>query len=345
MILALLAGGEVTARIDDWIRLGVPPLAAPDARFDLTVADKRITRGKPFGRHKNIQLNAAGFRGPPIQRQPPAGCVRVMILGASESVGEPGKDYPSRMQDSLARHECFEVQNAAMGGQHLAHMLQHWTDWASAWSPHIVVVYATPPFYLLDRPPGFRIDRRAPAARRPRRWTPRVLSRLATISLPEPIKLWSVRRAIAAKRQAHPPGWEFRELPADRVALFEQHMDSLTVAIQAVGARPILVTHAMRFPDPPTEEDEPLLRHWEQNSRATAEVILDYERATNASLYRIARRRGAMVVDAASVLNGRREWFTDFSHFTETGAAVLGGVIADSVRALSRRAGLAGSVR
>ena len=44
-----------------------------------------------------------------------------------------------------------------------------------------------------------------------------------------------------------------------------------------------------------------------------------------------------MVVDAAALMNGRREWYTDFSHFTPEGRAVLGSLLADSVRSLVSR--------
>jgi hypothetical protein len=338
VVLAFVAGAELTSRLDDWVRLTVPILRVPSPQWDLSVADGYILRGKPFGRHKNIQLNAAGFRGPPIGREPPPGCIRVMVVGASESVGEPGKDYPSHLQDSLRRHGCFEVQNAAMGGQALARMVQFWTDWASSWSADIVIVYATPPFYLGDEVPEFRTTR-PPAPRWPGRLRPRLLTRIATVPsrLPEPFIIWKLRRNIEAKLRAHPPGWELRELPTDRVAIYEKHMDSLVVEIQAAGARPLMVTHAMRFPYPPTEEDERWLLEWQVGSRATAEVILEFERATNQALFRIARARGATVVDAAGLLNGRRELFSDFSHFTEAGAAKLAGLLADSVRAVARR--------
>lgn len=338
VVIAFAAGAELTARLDDWVRLGVPILRVPSPEWDLKIVRGYVVRGKPFGRHKNIQLNAAGFRGPPIHPEAPPGCTRVIVIGASESVGEPGKDYPSQLQDSLSPHGCFEVQNAAMGGQPLAHMVQFWNDWGSKWSADVAIVYATPPFYLGEEPPVYRTDTRPRAPRWPGRLKPRLLSRIQTIParLPEPLIIWKLRRNIEAKLRAHPPGWEIRELPMDRVALYERQMDSLVVEIQAAGARAIMVTHAMRFPDPPTEEDERWLLEWEVGSRATAQVILEFERATNQALFRIARARGATVVDAAGLLNGRRELFTDFSHFTEAGAGELAGLLADSVRAVAR---------
>jgi hypothetical protein len=76
---------------------------------------------------------------------------------------------------------------------------------------------------------------------------------------------------------------------------------------------------------------------WEHNSRATAQVLLDFERAANSVMATVGRRRGAMVVDAAGHMNGRRGWFTDFSHFSDEGRVVLGRLVADSVRSLVGR--------
>ena len=333
--LAFVAGAELTARVDDLMRLGVPPFATPDYAADLTLRDSVILRGKPGGRHKNIRLNAAGFRGPPIARKPPPGCVRVIVVGASESVGQPGRDYPSHLQEALRSRGCFEVHNAAMGGQHLAQVTQGWTSWGRRWSADIVVVYGTPPFYLTNAPPEYR-TRPPPRHVKPSPFKPRVLGRLTERSFwPAPLLEWKLRREIAADVRAQPPGWQFREVPPDRLALFERHLDSLTSAIQSSGARPILVTHAMRFPEPPAPEDEVLLLQWQRESRATARVLLEFERAANRAMRRVARQRGAMLVDAAALMNGRRSWFSDFSHFTDAGATVLARVIADSVLTLT----------
>src|SRR5262249_24878358 len=86
LVVACLAGGGVAARLADGLRLDVPVPATPDAAYDLILIYSAIIRGRPFGRHQRIRLNAAGFRGPPITLDPPNGCVRVIVLGASESV-------------------------------------------------------------------------------------------------------------------------------------------------------------------------------------------------------------------------------------------------------------------
>ena len=86
----------------------------------------------------------------------------------------------------------------------------------------------------------------------------------------------------------------------------ESVIQRVVIALERGGAEPVLVTHATIFPTPPTEEDELLLLMWEHNSRATAQVLLEFERSANQMMAAIGRRRGAMLVDAAAHMNGQR---------------------------------------
>jgi hypothetical protein len=340
LIIAFLAGAELSARLDDLVRYGVPVFASPSVGYDLVVRDSITIRGRPYGRFEKIRLNAAGFRGPPIHPVPPAGCVRVIVLGASESIvgGEDaGTEYPARMQDDLARYGCFEVQNAAVSGLDLCRITALWTNWAAKWSAQVVVVYPTPYFYVSPDPPEYPTTPLRPAGKPPW-WTLRLPERWHDYPFaPEFVAKWQIRRDIARKLASHADGWEYQLVPADRLGLYERHLDSLVVAIQATGAEPVLVTHATKFPNQPAAEDELLMLMWEHNSRATARVLLDFEHAANAMMAAVGRRRGAMVVDAAAHMDGRRSWFTDFSHFSPEGRVVLGRLVADSVRSLVGR--------
>lgn len=340
LVIAFLAGAELSARLDDLVRYGVPVFATPYVGYDLVVRDSTTIRGRPYGRFLRIRLNAAGFRGPAITPVRPAGCVRVIVLGASESIvgGEDaGTEYPARMQEDLDRYGCFEVQNAAVSGLDLCRITALWTNWAARWSAQVVVVYPTPYFYVSPDPPEYPTTPLRPAGKPPW-WTTRLAQRWHDQSFaPDVLAKWQIRRDIGRKLASHPAGWEYQVVPADRLGLYERHLDSLVVAIQATGAEPVLVTHATIFPTRPTEADELLMLMWEHNSRATAQVLLDFEHAANGVMAAVGRRRGAVVVDAAAHMNGRRSWFTDFSHFSVEGRTVLGRLVADSVRSLVGR--------
>ena len=340
LIIAFLAGAELSARLDDLIRYGVPLFAAPSVSYDLVIRDSATIRGRPYGRYELTQLNGAGFRGAPISPVPPVGCARIIVLGASESIvggEEVGTDYPARMEEALAQHGCFDVQNAAVSGLDLCRLTTLWTNWVAKWSANVVVVYPTPYFYMSPNPPAYPTEPLRPMGKPPW-WTSRIIPRWHDHPFaPDVVAKWQIRRDIVRKLAPHPPGWEYRTVPPDRLALYERHLDSLVVAIRATGAEPVLVTHATRFPNPPTKEDELLMLAWEHNSRATAQVLLQFEHAANAAMAAIGRRRDAMVVDAAARMDGRRDWFTDFSHFSGEGRRVLGALVADSVRSLVRR--------
>src|SRR5262249_52392179 len=97
LVLVCLLSAEVTARLDDWLTLGVPFLESPDSDRDLVLRDEFGTRGRPHGRFKKWQLNGFGFRGREISVQPERGHCRVVILGASEAFGlyeSPGREFP-----------------------------------------------------------------------------------------------------------------------------------------------------------------------------------------------------------------------------------------------------------
>jgi len=340
LALAALAGGELAARLDDLVRYDVPFFAPLDVGYGLTIRDSATIRGRPFGRFKKVRLNAAGFRGPAVAPVAPAGCVRVAVLGASESVvgGEDaGTEYPAQIQRALDRRGCFEVQNAALSGFDLPHLTVLWNQWVARWSPALVIVYPTPAFYLRPDPPEYP-DPQLRRARKPKWWTLRLEDRApGEWMLPEVIQTWIARRDIRRAVAEHGPGWEYQQVPAERLGLYRRHLDSLVVAIRAAGAEPILVTHAMRFSDPMKPSDELELLKWQRGTRAAGPVVLDFERAANREMLELGHRRGVMVVDAGSRLTGRQQWFVDYIHFTVTGRAIMGALLADSIAALAGR--------
>src|SRR5262245_12564073 len=179
-LIAFLAGAELAARLDDWLRFDAPLLTTPNATYDLILIDSATIRGRPFGRYLKIELNAAGFRGAPITpTEPPPGCVRVLVLGASESVvgGEAGgTEYSAFMQRDLAPHGCFDVQNAAISALHLARITRLWTQWGRRWGAGVVIVYPSPAFYLAVDAPEYQ-RRPLPPLAKPPWWASRALQR------------------------------------------------------------------------------------------------------------------------------------------------------------------------
>jgi hypothetical protein len=330
---------EVMSRVDDAVRTGTPLLASPSSG-DLTLQDSLGTRGRPLAHYQKWKLNSAGFRGQEISFSPRPNCIRVAVMGASETFGyaeSPGKEFPSQLADSLNRKGCYEVMNTAVTGLPLTGQVQLWENWVSRFQPSVVVIYASPAFYLSNNPPKFappkRSGKSAAAKTRPRGFSSRLLARLKDrIEYPDFIQRRRVIKTIANEIDGQPDGWFYHSVPDDRLMLFRQHLDSLVADVRARGAVPVLVTHAMRFGDRLDSQDRDLLRSWRQFfPRATESVLMRFELESAATVRDLAHERSVPLADVAAVMTGQTKWFADFTHFNDEGAGVIAQCIASAV--------------
>ncbi|HVH09641.1 MAG TPA: hypothetical protein VM736_07580 [Gemmatimonadales bacterium] len=332
-----LLAAEATARLDDRVRQGIPLLHVPDPARDLVLRDSLGPRGRPNGRYKKWRLNRFGFRSADMTLVPAPGCTRIAVLGASETLGAyeaDGQEYPSQLEDSLRGSGCVEVVNAAIAGISLRRLTHLWNTWVARFQPSVVLVYPSPTLYLSENPPADPPAPRSAMEDDPPWWTPRLLERAhEVLHYPALIQRRRVARAVARAVAGRDSSWLFRSVPADRLNQYVADLDSLVSAIRARGATPVLVTHAMRFTVPPDPSDADVLNSWRQfTPRATTDAILAFEEAAADATRMLGARRGVLVVDAASALSGHREYFGDFVHFTNRGAGVMAGLIADRLR-------------
>lgn len=333
-LVAVLAA-EVGARIDDWIRLGVPFAHTPNDLVDLRVVDSLGWHGRPFGRYHGWKLNNFGFRGPDMAARPPAGCTRIMILGASETMGlyeSPGKEFPAQLRDSLKTLGCFEVVNAGIPGMTTKSIVRFWNLYANRFGAQIVMIYPSPAFYLGEQLGGWPpppIPGRPMGALPDVRWQPRLIDRLhQTLHTPDFLQRLRLERWIGQALRGKPPGWVFTETPPDRVDAFMKDLDSLVTDVRATGARPILITHAVRATIPPRPDDSLLLLGWRLfSARATTETSLGFERVVAERMREYGARNGIAVADVDRALTGHGELFGDVVHFTNDGSARVAGVL------------------
>jgi len=330
--------GEVMARIDDAVRSGTPLLASPSSD-DLTMRDSLGTRGRPFARFEKWKLNGEGFRSQEIALKPRPECTRVAVMGASETFGyaeSPGKEYPAQLADSLNRTGCYEVINTAVVGLPTTGQIQLWENWVSKFEPSVVVIYASPVFYLSNEPPGFPSRKKTRPSTASKHFGPRLFTRLHDhLHYPDFIQRRRVMRTIDRALEGKRDDWVYTTVPEDRLALFRSHLDSLVASIRASGAVPVLVTHAMRFGDPIISEDQDILRAWRSfTPRATEEVLLNFERKAAGTVREEAVGRGVPLVDVASLMTGQTRFFADFVHFNDDGASVVAGSIARTVEGI-----------
>jgi lysophospholipase L1-like esterase len=344
--LAFLVSAELTARVDDYVHFGVPFANVPDLTNDLILHDSLGTRGMPNGRYQRWMLNSAGFRSPESVLTPVPGCIRVMTLGASESFGAadetPNREYPAQLSDSLAKHGCFQVMNAAIVGVAIPGLIQLWNRWASRFQPGIVVILANPQFYLADKQPAFAVPPAVPWHPPSRWWVPRLLSKAQqAFDFPDMIQRRRVQRRLSQLTSGHLPEWFFRSIPRDRLAQYRQDLDSLITTIRAHGAQPILAAYPIRFGDTIVPEDRPMVEAWRQFSpRATTEVMLAFPTEAAIAVRQLGLDRQVAVVDLPRAMNGRRDLFGDPVHYTDAGAAVVASHVQQAVIDLVAHRGL-----
>lgn len=340
IMLAVLcvASAEVTCRLDDFVRYGVPFIHSP-TEDSLKVRDYFGFRGRPHARYRKWQLNRFGFRGPEIHEQPAPGKRRVVVLGASETFGlyeSPDREFPAQLARNLG--SGYEVVNAALPGMTTASMLEYWKHWVADFHPDIVIVYPSPGFYLADVPPLPQpVERRTAQEIEPEplRLTSRIWARvLDVVEVPPLVQRERVRRRLAATLASHPADWEFRELPTERLQLLREHLQLLVESIRESGARPVLVTHAVRTHWPPSTAELAELESARVHiPRATPQVISQFEAAAGDVVRQCGDGQSALVVDAQAALSGKRQLFADVVHFTDQGAGAMAQLLADAIAA------------
>ncbi len=342
LLLAIIAvfAAEVAARIEDRLRDQVPVLAAPDRERDLVEHDAIAIRGKPDGRYKQWHLNQFGFRNGRMTESPLPGCVRVMALGASETFGmyeAAGMEYPAQLEYILdSTGNCHEVVNAAIVGLTLRGVIRLWTNWASRFGAHIVVVYPTPAFYLGDGPPQYPGPPNTRRSAAPA-WTSRLLDRARDrIDYPDLILRYRVRRTLDAASADRQPDWFFRTTPQGRVAQFKEDLERLVLEIRSRGAYPLILTHATAFHNPPRPEEISTLDAWRAlQPKPTTQVLLDFEDAARRETLSVARSHNVTFIDLAGLINGRADYFAeDYIHFSERGAKLVAELIAAHVASM-----------
>jgi hypothetical protein len=330
--IIVLAAAEVVARVDDWIRMGIPITKTPDEDHDLKFRDWFGVRGRPFGRYRQWHLNNYGFRGPDIPHDTPAGCKRIMILGASESFGlyeSEGHEYPAQLQDSLSKRGCYQVVNGAIVGAGLQGIVRLWENYAAQFHPDVVVIYPSPGFYLGTAPPVWNAVPGKAAPDHDLPFRPRLIEAFHNVwETPDFLQKRRLEKWLAADTVGKSPDWFFNGPPKDRLDAFSHDLDSLVKSIRATGAKPVLMTHAMRFSVPPVPEDQMLLMGWRRFSpRARPEVLLEFEVAAAQLIRDYAARENVPLIDIDKAISGHRELFGDFVHFTDEGSSVVAATI------------------
>ncbi len=347
---------ELTCRVEDLIRYGTPMFSPYTSQLDLIMRDTNGARGRPNARFQKWVLNAVGTRGPEIEQRKPAGTLRVVTAGASETFGlyeSTDREYPRQLEDSLrasvAGSSCrdifrnVEVVNTALPGMSLPTVVLDLQHRIATLAPDYVVYYPTPPQYLDEHAPGSAPAVAATTSEPPaaRALYPRSLARLrnqAKTILPDFVQTALRRREVDKIIKDRPAGWRFSRIPEERLDLFDRDLRRVVGAIRATGASPVLATNTNAFlGNRPASSD--MLYAWERfYPRATGEVILAFDAGARRVIRDVARDSMTALADVEPVVLGPAA-FADFSHFTDSGAGAVAGVMARTIAAEVERAG------
>jgi hypothetical protein len=339
-ILTLLCVGfmaaEGAARLDDWWFHKIGFWSAPSYN-DLFMTDATgQRRGKPNAQYQKWQLNAYGFRGPPMTPLPTSQMQRVMLLGASETFGlyeTPNKEIAAQLA-TMARVDGLEIVNAALPGITVGTLRQYWDRWASRFGPNTVVIYPSVHLYVTCEdwgaknasaeggeaaPAGFQIQ------------DLRLFGRARNIiSQPDFVVRWRNERNVAKAVAQHPASWVYTSPPTVCVAKLHDDLVALIDAVQRTGARVVVCTQALRAARDPTPADLNDLESFRVFSpRVPGRILRQFVTAADADILTLPQIRNVSVVDVDAALGGQRALFEDLVHYNDRGAQKVAALLHD----------------
>jgi hypothetical protein len=338
---------EVGARLDDWFFDDIPILDNPTYESLFVVDDSGLKFGRPGARWKKVVMNNLGMRGADVGAGPTPGCARWMFLGASETFGDPAiaaAEFPARVRAFAPVGRCIETLNTAYAGLPPRALLHYYEAGMAQYAPEVVFIYPSTHFYLASEVSARRpedMQSRKPKPRPPATGIVAWLERLRfyerlrdSAEIPVPIQKRRLTREIDSATIGKPANWTFSTVPAERLDFMADDMAELVRLIRASGAEPVLMTHAVRVANPPREEDRAdLFSMRVYVPRASEEVIAAFEYAAAERTRQLARTLNVRLIDAAGLLNGRRDRFVDLVHFSPAGHDDVAHLILDTMDA------------
>ena len=341
---------EVCARIDDRLTWDAP-LWGHYSHKRLFTVDELGPHSKFGARFEKWRVNSHGFRGADITMVKPAGVVRVIVIGQSETFGlyeRAGMEFPAQLQKKLdiAKPGRYQVLNAGCAGMTLPRFIHYFGVWLKKFDPDIVIYYPTPGSYMEEVVPG---SSPVSAMRRPIRPESIRLVRKTRVVVERFLPAFVVeamheqRMAIHERRMAayvrkQKTGWLWEHVPPERLAVFKRHLEEFVRDIRESGAQPMLVTHAHRFPADRAKwsaVDEVMMTGWRW-ARTSEQSMLEMEDAANRAIRELGKQLGIPVADAALGVPRVPENFADFSHFTDRGAGIMAELLAREILLIAK---------
>jgi lysophospholipase L1-like esterase len=322
---------ELCARFDDSLTYGAPVWGVYNAET-LYERDAIGKRGIPHARFRKWRLNSLGFRGPELDT------IRTTIVcfGASETFGlyeREGSEYPRRLERELNERVGtgrFQVLNAAYPGESLRSSALRVAEIVGSAHPVAALVYGVPANYIWL--PYLDVEPQLPGPIVQPWFEVRIRERIRNIlkaTLPPRLQNWLREREIRSDPAAR---HAVDRLPEENIRRYRDDLLAMAAALRARGVLPILVTHFHAFGDNLSEEDRWLLTGWRKYyPMLMQDGFLDMERRANAAMRALAAEQNTPLIDLSKAVPPTSQYFADFAHLTDAGAAVVGEKLADGL--------------
>jgi len=143
---------------------------------------------------------------------------------------------------------------------------------------------------------------------------------------------------IERQRRKFPKEWVWEhDAPEERVTIFREHLAELINMSKKYRTRMILSTHANRFRDVMAERYGKHMVGWIRfYPRASGESLLDMEQKANQVIRELGEKHNITVVDVEMSVGKDPTRYADFSHFTDSGAAMAAEAMKDSILSIYR---------
>jgi hypothetical protein len=373
-VIIFLVTLEALTRLDDHVLFDAPFRGSYDFT-QLTMRDRYGIIGRPNGRFQRWKINASGFRGPEPRsgtiRIVCLGSSETFGIGEDDN-----REYPRQLEEKLNQAlgtRSIEVINLAIFGTNLHETVPRLPQIMDQYHPRFVTIYPSPApyiFFIATSPPApsapgpppplwFRIEGRI--GREIHRWVPspaltlcqkvwrkvrypdlaqfRIEPRIEDLfagAVPARVLIWWQRReADDLARQRGSPVVD--RLPEENVSMFRSDLATMVEFFRTRGVPVVLATHAQRFGDRVSRDEEGLLVRWRVYYPALKEDgFLDMERRMNEAVHEVARDHGAVLADAVQVVPPGPRYFADFVHFTNEGAERIAALFAEKLTPLIR---------
>ena len=335
-IVALVIFGlalEAWARIDDSLTYGAPLSGAYNSEI-LYTRDDLGRIGKPHARYRKWGLNSLGFRGPELA----SGKLTILAFGASETFGlyeDEGQEYPRQLEKKInARlgRDAVQVVNAAYPGESAFTANVRAPGIVDKIHPSVAIVYPTPADYIWLPylvPAKHQRSTRGPV-REPFEW--RIAERLRTFVKGVLPGFVQTRLRERETRAAEAEFAVMDSLPPENVRRFHDDVTNLVTSLKSRGVVPVVVTHANAFGSGATPENQAQLVAWRKFYPMLREQgFLNMEHRMNDALRAIAHEQDVALIDVAAVLPANPQTFADFVHFTDHGADLMAGELANGL--------------